>query len=75
LQKALDDINDRYGEYVVMPGSMFGLAGHHVPDRIGFRKTVSWDIADVEKMLMGKGGTVGRDEMTVESDESQVDKL
>ncbi len=55
LPKALDEINDRYGEYVVMPGSMFGLAGHHVPDRIGFRKTVSWDIADVEKMLMGKG--------------------
>ena len=38
-----------------MPGSMFGLAGHHVPDRIGFRKTVGWDITDVERMLMGKG--------------------
>lgn len=65
LPKALDEINDRYGEYVVVPGSMFGLAGHHVPDRIGFRKTVSWDIADVEKLLMGKGGTAGRDEVSV----------
>jgi len=66
LPKALDEINDRYGEYVVMPGSMFGLAGHHVPDRIGFRKTVSWDIADVEKMLMGKSGTVGCDEVMLD---------
>lgn len=74
LPKALDEINDRYGEYVVMPGSMFGLAGHHVPDRIGFRKTVNWDIADVEKLLMGKGGAVGGDEVMVEmTDERSQD--
>lgn len=75
LEKALDEINDKYGEYVIVAGSMFGLAGHHVPDRIGFRKTVSWDIADVEKVLMGKGGTAGGDEVMVERDEGQVDKL
>ncbi|MFH0828971.1 MAG: hypothetical protein V1907_02210 [Candidatus Kerfeldbacteria bacterium] len=48
LQKALDEINDRYGEYVIVPGSMLGLAGHHVPDRIGYRKTVGWDITGID---------------------------
>ncbi len=38
-----------------MPGAMFGLAKHHAADRIGFRKTVSWDIADVERVLTGNG--------------------
>lgn len=72
LEKALDAINDRYGEYVITPGSMFGLAGHHVPDRIGFRKTVSWDIAGIEKTLMGN--TVSsRDETSIVIDESQVE--
>lgn len=54
LPKALDAINDRYGEYVIVSGSMLGLAGHHVPDRIGYRKTVGRDIAGLEKKLMGK---------------------
>lgn len=55
LAKALDEINDKYGEYVVAPGAMFGLAKHHADDRIGFRKTVSWDVAALDKALMGKG--------------------
>lgn len=42
VQKALDLVNDRYGEFTITHGSMFGLARHHAPDRIGFRKTVSW---------------------------------
>ncbi|MBI4093082.1 MAG: hypothetical protein HY420_04120 [Candidatus Kerfeldbacteria bacterium] len=54
LAKALDEINDKYGEYVVMTGSMFGLAKHHADDRIGFRKTVSWDVTALDKRLMGK---------------------
>jgi len=55
VPKALDAINNKYGEYVITPGSMFGLSGHHAPDRIGFRKTVSWDVAGIDKALMGKG--------------------
>ncbi len=55
LAKALDAVNDKYGEYVVAPGAMFRLAKHHADDRIGFRKTVSWDVAALDKALMGKG--------------------
>ncbi|MGB0757492.1 MAG: DNA polymerase Y family protein [Patescibacteria group bacterium] len=39
LNKALDAINDQYGEYVVYPGIMYGLE-KQAHDRIGFRKTV-----------------------------------
>ncbi|MBI5404668.1 MAG: DNA polymerase IV [Candidatus Kerfeldbacteria bacterium] len=68
VPNALDAINNKYGEYVITPGSMFGLAGHHAGDRIGFRKTVSWDIAGIDKALMGKGtlGPVGREIEVVE---------
>ncbi len=54
LARALDEINDKYGEYVVAPGAMFGLEKHHADDRIGFRKTVSWDIGELERRLTGK---------------------
>ena len=37
LSKALDRINDKYGEYTVAPGRMFGT-GAIAKDRIGFRK-------------------------------------
>ncbi len=38
LTHALDRINDRYGEYTVIQGSMWAT-DRHVPDRVGFRKT------------------------------------
>ncbi len=38
---ALDRINNKYGEYTVCRGAMFGLEGL-ARDRIGFRKTVSF---------------------------------
>lgn len=44
LSAALDALNDRFGEYAVRYGTQFGLGDEHAPDRVGFRKTVSWDI-------------------------------
>lgn len=44
LSRSLDEVNDRYGEHTVHWGSLFGLETDQAPDRIGFRKTVSWDI-------------------------------
>lgn len=40
LTLALDKINDKFGEYTVFPGQMWGL-GEQAPDRVGFRKSVS----------------------------------
>lgn len=37
LSRALDKINDKYGEYTVIPGKMFGM-DNVARDRIGFRK-------------------------------------
>ena len=39
LSLALDKINNKYGEYTVVPGQMFGMSGV-AQDRIGFRKAV-----------------------------------
>ncbi|OGF31270.1 hypothetical protein A3H09_01635 [Candidatus Falkowbacteria bacterium RIFCSPLOWO2_12_FULL_45_13] len=39
LSRALDRINDKYGEYTVVKGAMFGLE-NQAKDRIGFRKSV-----------------------------------
>ncbi|MFH1171199.1 MAG: DNA polymerase IV [bacterium] len=39
---AIDTVNDRWGEYTVIRGSMWQTE-QHAPDRIGFRKSVSWD--------------------------------
>lgn len=40
LSRALDRINNKYGEYTVTSGAMFGL-DDLAKDRIGFRKTVA----------------------------------
>jgi DNA polymerase-4 len=42
LIKALDQINGRYGEFTLSRGAMWGTKDS-APDRIGFRKTVSWE--------------------------------
>lgn len=39
VSDALDAINDRYGEYTVFPGAMWGM-GDQALHRIGFRKSV-----------------------------------
>jgi DNA polymerase IV len=39
LSRALDRLNDKYGEYTVIRGAMWGT-GDAARDRIGFRKTV-----------------------------------
>lgn len=43
LAQALDELNDRYGDFTVARGSFWGLDERDVPDRIGFRKTVGVD--------------------------------
>lgn len=46
LTQALDAVNDRFGEHAVFWGTLLGLPRdtEHAPDRIGFRKSVSWDV-------------------------------
>jgi DNA polymerase IV len=43
LVKALDRINNKYGEEAIVQGEVIGLDNSHAPDRIGFRKTVGLD--------------------------------
>ncbi|OGY42406.1 MAG: hypothetical protein A2Y82_04660 [Candidatus Buchananbacteria bacterium RBG_13_36_9] len=40
LTLALDQINDKFGEYTVFPGVMWGTKDN-APDRVGFRKSVN----------------------------------
>lgn len=42
VTRAIDKVNDRWGEYTVTRGSMW-QTDRHAPDRIGFRKSVSWE--------------------------------
>jgi nucleotidyltransferase/DNA polymerase involved in DNA repair len=42
LVKALDLVNSRYGDFTLVRGAMWGTQDN-APDRIGFRKTVSWE--------------------------------
>jgi len=44
LAGALDDLNDKYGDFTVTRGAFWGLNEKDVPDRIGFRKTVGLDV-------------------------------
>lgn len=44
LAQALDELNDKYGDFTVTRGSLWGLDERDAPDRVGFRKTISWDI-------------------------------
>lgn len=46
LARALDEVNDRYGDFTVSRGNFWGLDDHDAPDRIGFRKTVGLDTPD-----------------------------
>jgi len=43
LVRALDRINNKYGEEAIVQGDLVRLGFQHVPDRIGFRKTVGLD--------------------------------
>lgn len=40
LSRAIDKVNDKYGEYTVIRGAMFGLEAQ-AKDRVGFRKSVA----------------------------------
>lgn len=41
LSRALDEINDRYGEETIVRGPLLNLNRIHAPDRVGFRKTMA----------------------------------
>ncbi len=43
LAQALDTLNDKYGDFTVTRGSLWGLTDRDAPDRVGFRKTVVFD--------------------------------
>ena len=49
LTQALDSINDTFGEYTVMQGSMQGMEAHG-RDRVGFRKTVDAKFEDSDSL-------------------------
>ncbi len=53
LNHALDVLNDRFGEFTVVYGTQLGLPADNAPDRVGFRKTVSWDIP-LDQMLAAR---------------------
>lgn len=40
LARALDKINNKYGEETIVQGPLLKLEKTHVPDRVGFRKTM-----------------------------------
>ncbi|MEK7639619.1 MAG: DNA polymerase IV [Patescibacteria group bacterium] len=43
LARAIDRINNRYGEETIVEGELMRLDDYHAPERIGFRKTVDVD--------------------------------
>jgi DNA polymerase-4 len=49
IAKAMDQINDKFGEYAIIYGSMYGL-GQQAKERIGFRKSEEVKFADREKL-------------------------
>lgn len=53
VSAALDAVNDRYGDGTVRYGAQLGLAPEAAPDRIGFRKTVSWDVPLDQRLAGG----------------------
>ncbi|MBI3956704.1 MAG: hypothetical protein HY340_01815 [Candidatus Kerfeldbacteria bacterium] len=55
--RAVDRVNDRWGDYTVIRGSMW-QTDKHAPDRIGFRKTVSWRANGAEVARGWKGGEI-----------------
>lgn len=46
VSQALDEINNKYGEEVIVQGPLLRLEKMHVPDRIGFRKTEEAEFCD-----------------------------
>lgn len=49
LAKAIDWINNRYGEETIVEGELMRLDSTYAPDRIGFRKTVGADDGPTEE--------------------------
>lgn len=48
LARAMDALNNKYGEETIVQGELLRLDDHHAPDRIGFRKTVGVDISPLQ---------------------------
>lgn len=49
LARAMDAINNTYGEETIVEGELLRLDDRHAPDRIGFRKTVGVDMLSNEQ--------------------------
>lgn len=43
LAGALDRLNDKYGDFTVTRGSLWGMGEKDAPDRVGFRKSVAFN--------------------------------
>jgi DNA polymerase-4 len=48
LARAIDRINNRYGEETIVEGELMRLDDYHAPERIGFRKSVDVDTGSTE---------------------------
>lgn len=55
LARALDGLNDRYGDFTVSRGNFWGLDQRDAPDRIGFRKSVDLQAITRETREMTPG--------------------
>ncbi|MDD5040419.1 MAG: DNA polymerase IV [Patescibacteria group bacterium] len=54
LSRAIDDINNRYGEETIVQGPLLKLDGRHAPDRVGFRKTVEAEFSGVSEYAVSR---------------------
>jgi len=50
LSRALDQINNKYGEETIVQGPLLKLGKMHVPERIGFRKTMAAEFNGVSEV-------------------------
>jgi DNA polymerase-4 len=51
LARALDKINNKYGEEIIVQGSLLKLEKMHAPDRVGFRKTMEAEFSGISENM------------------------
>lgn len=54
LSRAIDELNNRYGEETIVQGPLLKLEKLHAPDRVGFRKTMEAEFSGVSELQYGE---------------------
>ncbi len=54
LSRAIDDLNNRYGEEMIVQGPLLKLNKMHAPDRVGFRKTMDAEFSGISELQYGR---------------------